>query len=84
MLSHDHLTKKGYEPWWGVGKHVLGGQVFDYWTDPAGFTVEHFTDGDMFNEASGSHMATSEELLAVHWGTRVPRVIQPLARPVHD
>ena len=72
MLSHDHLTKKGYEAWWGVGKHLLGGQVFDYWADPAGFTVEHFTDGDMFNEASGSHLATSEELLAVHWGPEFP------------
>jgi catechol 2,3-dioxygenase-like lactoylglutathione lyase family enzyme len=68
MLGHDHLTKQGYEHFWGIGKHLLGSQVFDYWKDPAGFTVEHFTDGDMFNEASGSHMAEYEKLLAVHWG----------------
>jgi hypothetical protein len=26
---------------------VLGGQVFDYWKDPIGFTVEHWTDADL-------------------------------------
>ena len=72
MLGHDRLTKKGYEPAWGVGKHLLGDQVFDYWEDPSGFTLEHFTDGDMFNEASGSFKASSEELIAVHWGPKFP------------
>ena len=33
--------------YWGIGRHVLGGQVFDYWKDPLGFTVEHWTDSDL-------------------------------------
>ena len=75
MIGHDHLAEQDYEHFWGVGKHVLGSQVFDYWKDSAGFTVEHFTDGDMFNEASGSHMAELEMLKAVHWGPEaVPQV----------
>ena len=53
---------------WGIGKHILGSQVFDYWKDPAGFTLEHFTDGDLFNEAWGSHKAPIEQLLGVQWG----------------
>jgi len=68
MRGHFHLTKQGYEQRWGVGKHVLGSQVFDYWKDPAQFTLEHFTDGDLVNESWGSHKAGIEELLAVQWG----------------
>lgn len=68
MQSHDFLAQQGYEQRWGVGKHVLGSQVFDYWKDPAGFTLEHFTDGDLFNRSFGSHKQPIEKLLAVHWG----------------
>jgi catechol 2,3-dioxygenase-like lactoylglutathione lyase family enzyme len=30
-LGHQWLSNKGYELEWGVGRHVLGSQVFDYW-----------------------------------------------------
>ena len=36
MLGHDVLGEAGYEHRWGVAKHVLGSQVFDYWKDPHG------------------------------------------------
>jgi hypothetical protein len=68
MQAHDFLAQQGYEQRWGVGKHVLGSQVFDYWKDPAGFTLEHFTDGDLFNRSFGSHKQPIEKLLAVYWG----------------
>ena len=68
MLGHDALRKAGYKHSWGVGKHLLGSQVFDYWKDPNGFTVEHFTDGDLLNESFGSHKAPVEQLLGSHWG----------------
>ena len=68
MLGHDTLGTAGYEHRWGIAKHVLGSQVFDYWKDPHGFTLEHFTDGDLFNESFGSHKAPIEKLLATHWG----------------
>ena len=68
MLGHDVLEKQGYEHRWGVGKHLLGSQVFDYWKDPHGFTLEHFTDGDLINEAFGSHKAPVAQLLGSHWG----------------
>lgn len=49
MAGRDHLlaNDNGGHPYWGVGRHVLGGQVFDYWKDPFGFTVEHWTDSDL-------------------------------------
>lgn len=33
---------------WGIGRHVLGSQLFNYWKDPDGFQFEHYTDGDVF------------------------------------
>ena len=68
MAGHFALGKAGYTHSWGVGKHLLGSQVFDYWKDPHDFTLEHFTDGDLFNESFGSHKAPAEQLLGNHWG----------------
>lgn len=57
MTGHEHLAADNRQQYWGVGRHVLGGQVFDYWKDPLGFTVEHWTDGDLLtaNQPAGSH-----------------------------
>lgn len=68
MVGHDRLKAGSYEHRWGVGKHLLGSQVFDYWKDPHGFTLEHFTDGDLLNESFGSHTQPIEQVLGVHWG----------------
>ncbi len=45
----EHLKDHGYQRSWGVGRHIQGSQIFDYWRDPDGLMVEHFTDGDMFD-----------------------------------
>jgi hypothetical protein len=45
----EYLTERGYFRSWGIGRHIQGSQIFDYWRDPDGFLVEHFTDGDMFD-----------------------------------
>ena len=57
MAGHDHLLVDRAHPYWGIGRHVLGGQVFDYWKDPLGFTVEHWTDSDLLtaDTAPGVH-----------------------------
>ena len=68
MAGHFELHKAGYEHSWGIGKHLLGSQVFDYWKDPHGFTLEHFTDGDLLNKDFGSHKAPIDQLLGSHWG----------------
>jgi catechol 2,3-dioxygenase-like lactoylglutathione lyase family enzyme len=44
-----YLAELGYHRSWGIGRHILGSQIFDYWHDPDGFLVEHFSDGDMFD-----------------------------------
>lgn len=75
MCGHDHLKKAGRVPAWGVGRHVLGSQIFDYWKDPWGHELEHWTDGDQFAAADGSRTATFHDLLNVQWGP-----LHPMAR----
>jgi catechol 2,3-dioxygenase-like lactoylglutathione lyase family enzyme len=50
VMGGRHLEQLGYKRSWGVGRHILGSQIFDYWRDPNGFKVEHWTDGDLVNE----------------------------------
>ncbi len=50
MVGNEHLKKKGYAHAWGVGRHVEGSQIFDYWRDPNGVKIEHWTDGDAVND----------------------------------
>jgi catechol 2,3-dioxygenase-like lactoylglutathione lyase family enzyme len=72
MLGHQQLTATGRHAEWGIGRHILGSQVFDYWRDPWGHTVEHWTDGDLFTAADGSNVATLQDLLGVQWGPAAP------------
>jgi hypothetical protein len=57
-----YLLDEGYFRSWGIGRHIEGSQIFDYWRDTDGFLVEHFTDGDRFDntlEPGWSPMTTS-------------------------
>lgn len=72
MAGHDRLKAAGRHAEWGVGRHILGSQVFDYWRDPWGHTLEHWTDGDLFTAADGSNTASLQDLLAVQWGPTPP------------
>jgi hypothetical protein len=45
----EYLLDRGYQRSWGIGRHIQGSQIFDYWRDPDGFLVEHFSDGDLFD-----------------------------------
>ncbi|PIA92921.1 hypothetical protein CB0940_03871 [Cercospora beticola] len=74
QLGHQHLENQGYKLCWGVGRHLLGSQIFDYWFDPSQFVVEHYADGDMVNKDTpvGSIPAGPEALSV--WGPAVPAV----------
>jgi hypothetical protein len=48
--AHEFLLSKGWELAWGVGRHILGSQIFDYWHHSDDFNVEHYADGDLVNE----------------------------------
>ncbi|MEU2052522.1 VOC family protein [Streptomyces bungoensis] len=44
----EYLAGRGYRRSWGIGRHIQGSQLFDYWRDPDRFMLEHFADGDLF------------------------------------
>lgn len=72
QLGHQWLTKKGYKLAWGVGRHVLGSQIFDYWWDTTGNIVEHYADGDLVNQNTPiGYVKAGPDSLAV-WGPEVP------------
>ncbi|MEQ8699949.1 MAG: VOC family protein [Bauldia litoralis] len=72
VLGHEHLRDKGYDHALGIGRHVLGSQVFDYWLDPWGRRHEHWTDGDLLNRASGTGRQPLSRAMGRQWGPTVP------------
>ena len=68
MSGHTHLHANKRTAQWGVGRHVLGSQIYDYWLDPHGHMLEHWTDGDLFNNETPPNVAGLGELLASQWG----------------
>jgi catechol 2,3-dioxygenase-like lactoylglutathione lyase family enzyme len=68
MIGHDHLAAAGYDHHAGIGRHVLGSQVFDYWRDPWGNVIEHFADGDLFNDQAATNLHDPGVALGTLWG----------------
>lgn len=64
----EYLGERGYFRSWGIGRHVQGSQIFDYWRDPDGFMVEHFTDGDMFDNTLEPGWAPLTASGLAQWG----------------
>jgi hypothetical protein len=47
--SGEYLRERGYRHAWGIGRHIQGSQIFDYWRDPDRLMFEYYTDGDVFD-----------------------------------
>ena len=47
--SGQYLRDRGYRHSWGIGRHIQGSQIFDYWRDPDRLMFEHYADGDVFD-----------------------------------
>jgi hypothetical protein len=71
FMGHQHLAKQGWKSIWGIGRHILGSQIFDYWQDSTGFKVEHYADGDVVNEdvVVGREVAGPISI----WGPELPQ-----------
>jgi catechol 2,3-dioxygenase-like lactoylglutathione lyase family enzyme len=50
-IAQEWLQKQDYTHSWGIGRHILGSQIFDYWRDPDGDLFEHYADGDLFDSS---------------------------------
>ncbi|GGT21232.1 VOC family protein [Streptomyces chromofuscus] len=69
----EYLAERGYQRSWGIGRHIQGSQLFDYWRDPDHFMLEHFADGDLFScdlEPGWAPMSASG---LAQWGPPVTR-----------
>ena len=69
----EYLRERGYRRSWGIGRHIQGSQLFDYWRDPDGFLVEHFTDGDMFDDSLEPGWAPFTASGLAQWGPPVTK-----------
>ncbi|MEZ0384242.1 VOC family protein [Mycobacterium sp. pW045] len=69
----QYLADRGYVRSWGIGRHIQGSQLFDYWRDPDGFLVEHFTDGDMFDNSLEPGWAPFTATGLAQWGPPVSK-----------
>jgi catechol 2,3-dioxygenase-like lactoylglutathione lyase family enzyme len=73
MTGNEHLAARGYAHHWGVGRHIVGSQIYNYWRDPWGHVHEQWTDGDLFNARTPTGaIAVDVEGPASHWGPPPP------------
>ena len=72
FLGNKWMQSQGWNGFWGIGRHLLGSQIYDYWFDPEQNVVEHFTDGDLVQPGGepGLHQVCEESLS--QWGPPVP------------
>ena len=69
----EYLLDRGYRRSWGIGRHIQGSQLFDYWRDPDGFLVEHFADGDLFDDSLEPGWAPFTASGLAQWGPPVTK-----------
>lgn len=79
--GQQHLRARGWTHYWGIGRHMLGSQIFDYWKDSAGDEWEHYADGDVMTAdyPTGYHALDRGGLWT--WGDDLPDSMRPRERP---
>lgn len=76
------LREKGWTHAWGIGRHILGSQIFDYWEDPWGHKHEHYCDGDLLTEDQPTGVFPVGRGAMSQWGEPLPRrFTQPKLTP---
>lgn len=71
--GQQYLKSRKREHVWGIGRHILGSQLFDYWKDPAGFEFEHYADGDVFTADHPTHYHPLDPGNVYAWGPDMPK-----------
>ena len=71
-MGQQILMAKRYRHAWGVGRHLLGSQIFDYWRDPWGQKHEHYADGDLFDAAQPPGYHVLDRAGLYQWGPDLP------------
>jgi catechol 2,3-dioxygenase-like lactoylglutathione lyase family enzyme len=89
----EYLAERGYHRAWGIGRHIQGSQLFDYWRDPDRLMVEHFADGDLFDSSVEPGWAPMSASGLSQWGPPItkeflgsqpsPRLLREVFRALH-
>ena len=66
----EYLRDRGYDRSWGIGRHIQGSQIFDYWRDPERLMFEHYTDGDVFDSSMQPGWAPMSVSGLAQWGPK--------------
>ncbi|KQP22141.1 2,4,5-trihydroxytoluene oxygenase [Pseudorhodoferax sp. Leaf267] len=67
-MGSEWLGRQGWKRTWGIGRHIYGSQIFDYWFDPSGNIAEHFTDGDLVRPGSEPQLVPLDDASLYVWG----------------
>lgn len=67
----EWLRTRGHRHAWGIGRHIEGSQIFDYWRDPEGMMFEHYTDGDVFDASRPAGVSPMRASGLSQWGPKV-------------
>ncbi|MCG8671656.1 MAG: VOC family protein [Pseudomonadales bacterium] len=81
-VANQWMGRRDYKHGWGIGRHILGSQVFDYWRDHYGDLFEHYADGDLFDNSvpTGYHFFSG---VAQHqWGPEMTAEFKGVTRPL--
>lgn len=76
MNAHEDLHV------WGIGRHMLGSQIFDYWKDPWGRIHEHWTDSDMLNRDHEFRKHPRSTGFKSQWGSQSPQEFRDSSSPI--
>ena len=91
--SGEYLREQGYRHAWGLGRHIQGSQIFDYWRDPDKAMFEHYADGDVFDATMEPGWAPLSRSGLSQWGPRAtaeftgtndPRVVVAAIKALRD
>ena len=66
------MRAAGHRHMWGIGRHILGSQIFDYWFDPDGEQFEHYADGDVFTADYETRYSPFSSASIWAWGQDTP------------
>jgi catechol 2,3-dioxygenase-like lactoylglutathione lyase family enzyme len=72
MAGDEYMRAAGWPREWGIGRHILGSNIFNYWSNPWGQWHEHWTDGDALTASAPTGLTDVETMLGRQWGPEIP------------
>ena len=72
-IGHNWLVHKGWTNCWGIGRHVLGSQIFDYWFDTSILTEFMSNTTEICNAGLMAPAILLNTIQMATWSTKILR-----------